>query len=233
MDSLNYLTRLVRTDVDTIVFDYDGVIVKSPEESLKIIMQIANGYGCYPRLQDFREFSGMSWPEMFPLLGKKLRWSQKKIVSICEESTETALNTVFEVPSGLLNRVESLRALGLRTGILTGRTTFSLKTSARLSDIKIKRNFDFIGTADNLPHQKPAPAVWNDLQNKGCVNFISKVLFIGDTKIDLDTTKHKKFPVTFFGVGNRNEFPRYALPDNRFFEDSVSAVDFILACKQA
>lgn len=226
------LIRYIKTEIDTIALDYDGVIVNSVVESKKIVIKTAGQYGQLVKMTDFKDYSGMSWEEMFPKLGEKLNWTPELISEISKESTLRALNKKFDVPDFLLVRIQELKDVGLKIGVVTNRTMSSLKTSASLAGINLEEVFDFVATSDNLAHKKPSPGVWDDLYNSKQINFIGKVLFIGDSRIDFLTTQHKKFPVLFFGVNNQNEFIGCQLSEIKIFKETVAALNFILTCKE-
>ncbi|MFZ4648110.1 MAG: HAD family hydrolase [Patescibacteria group bacterium] len=228
--SLKYLMLFVKKEIDTVVFDFDGVIINSVAGSKQVIINVAKKYGYTVSISDLKEFSGISWPEMFPKLGLKLGWSEEATLFIEADSTEKAVNTAFKVASGLFKKIIELKNNGLKVGILTTRTTATLIKSAELCGIDLEI-FDFLGTADNLKHKKPSPAVWDDLLLRGDIKFIQKILFIGDTRVDLAASKHRKWPVLFFGVNERDEFPEPELAGIKFFNNTVSAINFILTCK--
>lgn len=159
------LIRYIKTEIDTIALDYDGVIVNSVVESKKIVIKTAGQYGQLVKMTDFKDYSGMSWEEMFPKLGEKLNWTPELISEISKESTLRALNKKFDVPDFLLVRIQELKDVGLKIGVVTNRTMSSLKTSASLAGINLEEVFDFVATSDNLAHKKPSPGVWDDLYN--------------------------------------------------------------------
>ena len=224
--------RKIGREVDTYVFDYDGVVVDSVKKSKLIIISSAKKYHCELSFADLAKFDGLIWSKMFPALGKTMGWPAKKTELIAGESLRRTANAVFPVQKGLVKKLKKIKALEGKSILLTNRTMSSVENSARLAGIDLSL-FDFVAAADNLKHQKPSPGVWDELWENKHLNFIENVVFVGDNLSDLQTTKHpRQFSIVFLGVKSKRAFLKAKVPEHCLFKDAVSALDFILCCKK-
>ena len=217
--------------VNVFVFDFDGVLIESANAEKKIITEVLKKHGCDFGSEDFIEFSGFPWSQLFLSLSERFDWSKEEAKNIMDECLDISFATSFPVPEGLGKKIEQLSLSGYKIGILTNRPLYSLLAAAEKSKLDLYF-FNFIGTLDNLEHCKPSPLVWNDLMEQGKISSEENILFFGDTISDFKATEHENLPISFFGINEKEEFKETNLKDSCIFQNTMSAINFVFEQKK-
>ncbi len=142
--------------IKAVLFDFDGVIVKSEDVHRKTFMDLMTME--IPEERWFREFAGTGSRKIFKkLLDEK--GEEKDLNNLVDERRDMFNGYVEggripEMP-GLTSFLDSLDASGIKSAIVSGGHRGYIERLIEM--LGIAKRFQYIVSADDIPYRKPDP----------------------------------------------------------------------------
>lgn len=175
----------------TLIFDFDGTIANSFDETLRVANSLASEYGYRPaEAHEIQALRGSSYRHAAATLG--VAWH--KIPLIATRIRKELASLVSEMPTfeGLPQVLAELRSQGLQLGILTSNDRSNVERFLKARGLD---HFDFVTTSSSIWGK--ARRLKSLLRNRGLV--ASEVAYVGDEVRDIEATK--PLGITIIAVG--------------------------------
>lgn len=148
------------SNIETIIFDMDGVIVDSEPLQVESYNQVLRKYNIFISKHRFKYFVGKKQSEIFAEI-KENNQIEESIENLIAQKRDCYLKLVkakMVAMPGLSNLVRCLKDKGLGIGIASSSPLADIKTILRC--IKMEEQFDRVVSAENLEQGKPNPDVF-------------------------------------------------------------------------
>lgn len=187
-----------------IVFDFDGVIINTHDiqkKALEISYHKICGAG-EPPYESFFKHSGDSLQNIFRKLGLP-----SEMISIYREVSRKSVAFV-KVYSGIIEIIRSLKNLGYRCGLSTGKDRE--RTIEILDYLQLRTLFDTIVCSDDVSEPKPNPESLLKAMKDLNVEDVNHVIMVGDGINDILCAKSinaRSIAVTWGDVEEKDIIP--------------------------
>lgn len=143
-----------------VIFDMDGVIVDTTEGHYLSFVQMGKEVGYEMSRECFKSIFGMHNNDIFPLLlNRKLEQKEcDKFSNRKEELFRNIIRGNITALPGITTLIPSLKNAGFK--IALGTSTALENVELVLTDLKLRRYFDGMATAEDVVRGKPDPQVF-------------------------------------------------------------------------
>lgn len=185
--------------IESVIFDFDGVIVDTEPLHYKAFQEILSPLGLGYSWEDYcNTYMGFddrdAFKELFASHGRPLTQEQmeKLIVSKANCFQKIVKNGTTPYP-GVVELIDHLNVSEIPLAICSGALLSDIKPI--LAEFNISHYFSCIITADDVPHSKPDPLcyemAWQKLQQKHTVKISNKgnCIAIEDTPAGISSAK--------------------------------------------
>lgn len=139
-----------------VLFDFDGVLARTMEDTFKAWKAVLAGYGVEIQPEDYYPLEGLKVHEVpARLFGRYGREVPDSSEVVRRKEAYYLKNHRFELYPGVLELVNELRAGGIRTAVVTAALSDRLRGSCPADFLG---RFDAVATGEQMTEGKPSPA---------------------------------------------------------------------------
>lgn len=178
-------------DIDAILFDFDGVVIRSIEDHFRSWNQAFARFGVRVQWNEFAVLEGQSLYTIASQLCKLYNIPQSEHRAIASEKNALYLTTAsVRFYDDIFGALEYLRTQNKAIGLVTGahRDRFD-----QTVDANFKNKFDVIITADDVTHTKPDPEPFLNAARK-LKKLPSRCLVIENAPLGIEAAKKAGMP---------------------------------------
>ena len=207
-----------------VVFDLDGTLIDSAPDihAAANRLMVAHGFAGFAP-EETRAFIGHGVPH-FIACCLRARGAEatgelhRQLVREFMAGYETAVTLTQPYP-GVADALDRLAAQGVALGICTNKPVAPAR--AVLAHLGLEGHFPVVIGGDSCPQRKPDPA---PLQAAVAALGARRVLYVGDSEVDAETSMRAGLPFALFSEGYRKT-PVAGIPHQAVFSDFAALPD--------
>ena len=194
------------TIIKALIFDFDGVLINSPLESIHCLQKTIKAFGlAVPDLELLKKcWQQEHWNNILNVLETQLGWTTTQKLMIASQYQEALVAIRHTAPVGIRSSLAILKKQKLAMTIVSSRGVDSLIKHAGKTKLNLGL-FNYVQASDLYKFNKPDPRVFQPslelFKNKGIRS--EEVVVVGDTvTFDLMAARNHVPPLKFIGVAS-------------------------------
>ena len=212
-------------DFDAVIFDMDGVLIDS-EPLWKIAMEeVFLSVGCPLTREDFQHTVGLRIDEVISYWYKQVGWdncSEREVEDRIMKRMVELIHQNGDPLPGVIETISFLKSKGLKVGLAT--SSYTVLIEAVLETLNIKKEFDFVHSAENERFGKPHPAVYLTVAENLKVSPL-KCLVIEDSLNGIISGRAARMKVVCIPEKTHNPEPKLSVADYMYVTMSDLLID--------
>jgi sugar-phosphatase len=200
-------------NLDTIIFDMDGVLINSEPFWKEVEIKIFASVGIDFVAVGGEKTVGLRIDEVVDYWYNLYPWKEKSKAAVVDEIMGEMTSVILakgEAMKGVVELLEYLKQKGFKIGLAT--SSYEVLLRATLKVLGIEKYFDVTNSAQSLTHGKPHPEIY--IKTAADLNTVpEKCLVIEDSLNGVIAGKAAKMKVIAVPDGTHEYNPKIALAD--------------------
>ena len=200
-------------NLDTVIFDMDGVLINSEPFWKEVEIKIFASVGIDFVAVGGEKTVGLRIDEVVDYWHGLYPWEEKSKADVVAEIMDEMTNVILskgEEMKGVIELLEYLKTEGFKIGLAT--SSYEVLLKATLKVLEIEKYFDVTNSAQGLTYGKPHPEIY--IKTAADLNTVpEKCLVIEDSLNGVIAGKAAKMKVIAVPDGTHEYNPKIALAD--------------------